>query len=136
MSKQLPGLINRKVQDIGNGVAFVSDLQGGIIETLSLAVFTGHIHVSQKVHFHLDVPVPPAGFTAATFDIEGVAALFVSTHSGFRQLGKKFSDMVKHFGIGGGIASRGPADSLLVDVDAFIQMRQSLNTPVLANTKG
>src|SRR3989339_2044099 len=102
-------------------MVLVQNFKGGPVKAFSAADLAGDIDIGQKMHFHLDIPVAGTGFAPSALDVEGIPAFLVSPGLGFRQKGKEIPDMVKDLGIGGGIASWGPADGFLVYIDDFIQ---------------
>ena len=103
-------------------MVLIGNLQGGTIKPFTGTDLTGDKHIGQKVHLHLYVPVSFAGFAPATLYIKGIPPLLISPGLGFGQHGKEIPDVVKHLGIGGGIAPRGAADRFLINIDDFIDM--------------
>ncbi len=127
IGKQLPGLANRQIQHIGDGVALDGHFEGGVVESPAPADFAGHEDIGQKMHLHPDIAVSAAGFATAALDVEGKTAFLVAARLGFGQQGKQVPDVIEDLGVGGRIAAGGAADGLLVDVDHLVEMGEPLD---------
>jgi len=103
-------------------MTLVFDFQGGRVKPFSLALLTGHVHIRQKMHLHLDMTISPTGLAPTPLHIEGVAPLWVSTQFRLRQQGIKIPYMIKHFCVGGRVAAWCSADGLLIDVDHLVEV--------------
>ena len=115
-------LIHSQLQYLGYILTLELDFQGFTIIALSLAHFTGNGNIRQKLHFNLNIPLATAGFTTATFNIEGEASGGVPSHPGFRDAGKKLSNGGKGSSISSRVAPGGTPDGRLVDIDHFINV--------------
>lgn len=120
--KELAGIVDGHVEDVGDGLSLIFYFQGLPIITGAVADFTGHVDVGQEVHFDADDAVALAGFTAAALDVEAEAAGFIASDLGFRRLAVELADGIEDARIRRRIGPRRPADGRLVDVDDLIDV--------------
>src|SRR6266852_3352518 len=97
--EQLQGFGGRKIQDVGNGVAF--EAHG---ERLGI------------------VAAAAAGFAAAAFYVEAEASGTVAALARFGEHGEKLANGRENAGVGGRVGARGAADGSLVDLDDFVDL--------------
>ena len=115
-------LLDRHVQDLGDGPALVVDLQGLPVVPGPVADLTGDVHVRQEVHLDLDRAVTGAVLAATTLDVEGEPARLVAAHLRLRCLGEQPTDVVEDAGVGGRVRPGCPPDRRLVDVDHLVDV--------------
>ena len=120
--KELAGVVDGHVEDVGNILALVFDFQRFPVIAGAVADFTGDVDVRQEVHFDADDAVAFAGFAAAAFDVEAEAAGLVAPDLGFCRLAVELADGVEDARIRRRIGPRRPADRRLVDVDDLVDV--------------
>src|SRR5580698_2509538 len=87
-SHELDAVEHRHIEDFGDALAFVLNLERVAIVALAAAYFAGDINVRQEVHFDADDAVALASLAAAALDVEGETAGTVAAHSGLGKLRK------------------------------------------------
>src|SRR6266852_1234229 len=102
--EQLQGFGGRKIQDVGNGVAFEAHGERLGIVAAAAADFAGDVNIGKKIHFDAAQAIALAGFAAAAFYVEAEAAGTVAALARFGEHGEKLAD--------GG----------LVDLDDFVDL--------------
>src|SRR5690606_20768189 len=85
-------LFHRHVQHIGNGFAFVADLQCFAVITATVTLFAMHIYIGQEVHFYHTHAGAFANVTAAAFYVEGETACVVAPDLCFGHRGEQLPD--------------------------------------------
>src|SRR5258708_3243892 len=128
--EKFQGVRRRQIQDITDGVPFVTHRERFGIVAAPAADFAHHINVREKIHFDAAQAVALAGFAAAAFDVETEAAGAVAALARFRQHGEKIADRRENSGVGGGIGPRRAADWRLVDFDDFVNLVSAENLAV------
>ena len=136
VAKVLQRLIHVHVQDIGNVLALVANLEGFAVEAGALAQVAAHPNVGQKVHLYLFLTVPLAGLATPTFDIEAKPSRLVAACLGFWYLGKDVADVGVDADIGGWVGARCAANGSLGDVDRLVDLVQPGNAIVVAGLPG
>ena len=58
--EEVRGLVNGHVQDVGDRLVLVADLQGLPVVSGAVADFAGDVDVGQEVHLNLERAVSPA----------------------------------------------------------------------------
>ncbi|OPZ82264.1 MAG: hypothetical protein BWY77_00252 [bacterium ADurb.Bin431] len=125
--EKLEGVIHRHVEDAGDRLPLVFDLEGLAVVALALADLAGDVYIRQKMHLDLQDTVALAGLTAAALDVKTEASGLVAADLGLRQLGEEIPDGCEEAGVGGGVGARGAADRRLVDGDHLVEMLQPLD---------
>ena len=74
MLKDRQGFLDSHVEDIGDALLLVPDLQGLPIVPSALADLAGHVDVRQEVHLDLDQSVALACLAPSALHVERVAA--------------------------------------------------------------
>ena len=92
------------------------------VEPFAFTDRAGDPDIGQKVHLHARGAVALASLAPAAFYVEAEPARFISTDFRLRRICKQRSDVVEHFGIGGRIGPRCPANGRLIDVDHLVQV--------------
>jgi len=115
------------VEDIGDGMASVLDLQSLSIVALALTDFAGDVDVGEEMHLDLDDAVTFARLAPSSFDVEAESARTVASDLCFGKLGKEVPYVREEPGVGGRIGTRGPSDGRLVDVDDFVDVFHTLD---------
>ena len=77
-------LLHRHVQHIVYALSFIFHFQGLSVVALSLADFTGNVHIREEVHLDLKNTVTAAGLTSSAFYIEAESAFFIASGLGIR----------------------------------------------------
>ena len=123
--EELERLLNRHVEDIGDGLAAVADLHRFPVVALAPAILALDVHVRQEVHLDGPQARPLAGLAAAPDHIEGEPSWFVAANLGFRELGEKGSDFAEDAGVGGGVGAGRAPDGALVDGDDLVEVLEA-----------
>ena len=110
------------VQNVGDRLVLIADLQGLPVVAGTVADLAGHVDVGQEVHLDLEGAVSLAGLAAPTFDVEGEAPWPVSADLRLGHGREDFTNVVPYPGVGGGVGSGGAPDRRLVDVDDLVQV--------------
>ena len=125
-------LLDRHVEDLGDGLALVVHLEGLPVEPGPVADLAGHVHVGQEVHLDLQRAVARARLAAPALDVEREAAGQVPAHLRLGRAGEQLADVVPHPGVGGRVRPGGPADRRLVDVHDLVEVLEAGDRPVPA----
>ena len=119
---------------MGDVFALVLHLQGFAVVALAVAHIAGHIHIGQKVHFHLDHAVALAGFAATPAlggsDVERKPPRPVTALARHRHLGHQLANGGEQAGVGGGVGARCAANRRLVDIDDLVEQIQASDVVV------
>ena len=118
-------LLDRHVEDLGDGLALVVDLQRLAVVASAVADLARDVDVGQEVHLDLDRAVTGARLAAAALDVEGEPALEVAAHLGLRGGGEELADVVEDSGVGRRVGPRGATDRRLVDVDHLVDVLEA-----------
>ena len=106
--KKFNSLVDGHVKNIGNGLAFIPDLQSLAVVPFAMTYLTGNLDVGQEIHLDSFIAVTAASFTTSAFHIKGETAWFVASDLGFWEIDKQAADVAKHTRVGGWVASRCP----------------------------
>src|SRR5690606_16469076 len=120
--EQICGFLNRHVENVGNALAAIIDIERRAVVAFALADIAGDVDVRQEVHLDLDDAVALAGFAAAALDVEREAPGRIAARLRFRQAGEPVADRGEGAGIGRGVRARRAPDGRLVDVDHLVEM--------------
>ena len=121
-------VVDRHLQDFGDVLALVEDLQRLAVVALAFADLAGHGDVGQELHLDLDVAVALAGLAAAALDVEAEAAGLVAAQARFRHGGEELADWREQAGVGRRVRARRAADRRLVDVDHLVEVAEALES--------
>src|SRR6516225_6447785 len=89
ISEKTRRFVHRQVEDVGDVLPLVSNLQRLTIVASPMAYFALDINVGHKMHLDLDQSAAFAIFAAAALDVKAKTSGIVATHSGGRQLRKQ-----------------------------------------------
>ncbi|EKB47185.1 hypothetical protein B879_04222 [Cecembia lonarensis LW9] len=128
--KEFRALLDGHVQHIGDGFAFVLDLQGLAVVPRTMANLTRNVDVGQEVHFDLQRAVARAGFAAPALDVEGETSRQVAPDLGFVGLCEELAHVVEDPSVGRWVGARGAANGRLVHVDDLVQVFEPLDARV------
>src|SRR6266567_5442682 len=126
----------RQIQDITNGMAFVTHGERFRIVAAAAAHFTHHVNVGKKIHFDAAEAVSLAGFAAAAFYVEAEAPGAVAALARFRKHGEEIADRSEDAGVGSRIRAWGAADGGLIDFDDFVDLLGAENFAVCGGCFG
>ena len=120
--EEVDGLLDRHVEDLGDGLALVVDLERLAVVAGAVADLARDVDVGEEVHLDLDRAVARAGLAAAALDVEREPALQVAAHLRLGRRGEQLADVVEDAGVGRGVGPRRAADRRLVDVDHLVDV--------------
>src|SRR5439155_20525489 len=123
--EELLGLLDRHVQDLGDGPALVVDFEGLAVVPGALADLAGDVHVREEVHLDLDGAVAGAVLAAAALDVEGEPARRVPPDLGLGGLGEQLAHVVEHAGVRRRVGPRRAPDRGLVHADDLVHVLQA-----------
>ena len=118
--EEVDSLLDRHVEDLGNGLALVVHLEGLAVVPRAMADLAGNVDVGQEVHLDLDRSVAGARLAAPALDVEREASLLVAAHLGFGRLREQLADVIEDTGVGRRVRPRRTSDRRLVDVDDLV----------------
>ena len=121
-AEEFRGLADRHVEDLGDRLPLVVDLQGLPVVPGTLADLAGDVDVRQEVHLDLQRAVTVAGLAASALDVETEPAGLVATDLGLGGLGEEVADLVEDAGVRRRVRARRPADRALVHPDQLVQL--------------
>src|SRR5207247_4218521 len=124
--------IHRQIENVGDVLAFVSDLQRLAVIAFAVAHFAFDVNVRQKVHLDFNQSAAFAIFAAAAFDIETEPPRVITAHPRCWQVTEQFADLCERAGVGHWIRTRRSANRALVDDDCFIDLFHSANRSISA----
>ena len=130
--EELQRLLDGHLQDLGDVLALVVDLERLAVVALALADLARHVHVGQEVHLDLDDPGPLARLAAAALDVEAEAARLVAAQPRLRDRGEQLAQRRPEAGVGRRVRARGAPDRALVDLDHLVDLLHPLDPVVLA----
>src|SRR5213075_1298661 len=114
--EELGGLLDRHVEDVGDGLALEVHLERLAVVARAVADLARDVDVRQEVHLDLDGAVTRARVAAAAFDVEGEPSRHVAADLGLGRLGEQRAHVVEHAGVGRRVAPGRAPDRPLVDV--------------------
>src|SRR4051794_13719466 len=132
--EEVGGLLDRHVEDLGDRLALVVDLERLAVVAGAVTDLARHVDVGQEVHLDLDRAVARARLAATALDVEREAALEVAPHLGLRRRGEELADVVEDACVRRGVAAGRPADGRLVDVDHLVALVAAVDPFVAAGT--
>ncbi len=125
-------LLDGHVEDLGDRLALVEDLERLAVVAPALADLARHVDVREELHVDLDRAVTRAGFAAAALDVEGEAAGLVTAHLGLGGRGEQLAHVVEQARVGGRVRPGRPPDGRLVDADELVDQVEAVDALVLA----
>src|SRR3989442_869931 len=130
--EELEGLVDGHVEDFGDVLAFVVDVERLAVVALALAHVAGDVDVGQEVHLDLHEAVALARLAAPALDVEREAPGLVAAHPRLLRPGEQRADEREDAGVGGRVAARRAPDRRLVDVDDLVDVLGALDARVCA----
>lgn len=125
--EEIEGFFDAHVEDFGDMLAFVFDIERFAVEALSSAGFASDEYIGEKVHLDTDHARPFAGFASPAGDVKGETPCGVAAHLGLGKLRKELADRPKEIDVGGGVGARSATDGRLIDVDDFVDVFESFD---------
>ena len=113
-------VLDRHVEDLGDVLPPVGDLERLAVVALSSANLAGNVHVGKEVHLDFDLAVALAGLAAAAAHIEAEATRGISARLRLLRRREQSADVVPQPDVGGRVAARRSTDGALVDVDDLV----------------
>ena len=83
---------DRRLQQVGDGVALVLHRQRLVVVALAAADLAQHVDVGQKIHLDAALALALAGFAAPAGHVEGEASGLVAALARLRQHGVEIAD--------------------------------------------
>ena len=120
--EEVGGLLDRHVEDLGDGLALVVHLERLAVVAGAVADLARDVDVRQEVHLDLDRAVAGARLAAAALDVEREPALEVAAHLRLGRRGEQLADVVEDAGVRRRVGPRRAADRRLVDVDHLVDV--------------
>ena len=136
VGKEGRGLRDGHLQDVGDGLPAVADLQGFCVEASPLAGLAGDLHVREQLHLHSLCAGARALLAPAPGNVEGESAGLVATGTGLGHPGKQGANPVEGSGVGSGIGAGCSTDGGLVNDDDLVDGFRSLKTGQLRSLSG
>src|SRR5690606_32703751 len=114
--EEVDGLLDRHVEDLGDGLALVVDLERLAVVPGSVAHLAWDVHVGQEVHLDLDGAVTAARLAPTALDVERESPGLIPADLRLLGFGEEIANVVEDTGIRGGVAARCAPDRRLVDM--------------------
>ncbi len=130
--KQRQRLFDRRVEQVGDGLALVLHRQRLAVVARAAADVAEDVDVGQEVHLDALHAVALARLAAPALDVEGEAAGLVAALARFGQHRVQLADGREEPGVGRGVRARRAADGRLVDLDHLVDVLQPFDRVVLA----
>src|ERR1700693_1140451 len=125
-------VFNWHVQQIGDGMAFVTNGKSLGIVAFAAADFAGYVNVRKEIHFDATLAISLASFAAAAFHVEAKASWAISALAGFRKHGKKIAYGRENTTVSGRIRTRRAAYGGLINLNNFVDVLDSFDSGVRA----
>src|ERR1044072_5320665 len=122
--KQRHRLLNRRVEEVGDGLALVLDRHRLAVVARATAHVAEHVHVRQEVHLDALHAVALARLAAAALDVEAEATGLVAALARLGQHRVQLADGREEPRVGRRVRARRAADGRLVNLDAFVYVLQ------------
>src|SRR5260370_4124379 len=129
-TEELDRIEHRHVEDVGDVLALVLDLERVSIIALAAAYLAGDVNVGQEVHLDAADAVALRRLAAAALHVERKTPRPVAAHSPFRQLREKLADVREEPRVRRGIRTRCAPDRTLVDVNHLVEMLDAFESLV------
>ena len=120
MFEERKRVLDRHVEDLGDVLPPVGDLERLAVVAPPSANLTGNVHVGKEVHLDFDLAVALAGLAAAAAHIEAEATRGISARLRLLRRGEQGANVVPQPDVGGRVAARRSTDGALVDVDDLV----------------
>ena len=128
--EELRRLLDRHVEDLGDGLALVVHLERLAVVPGAVADLARHVHVRQEVHLDLDGAVTRTRLAAAALDVEREPARLISAHLGLGGRGEQRPDLVEDAGVGRRVGPRRATDRRLVDAHQLVELVEPVDAGV------
>ena len=132
LAKKLQGFGNGKIQNIGQILALIANLQHLVPKTFALALGAGDVHVREKLHLDLFKALALARLAASALNIEREGTRRIATHPRQFGLRQEPPHRVKRLGIGQQVGTRRGADGRLIDKNNIGQLVAAQNSAARA----
>ena len=126
------GFLNVHLQDFGDRLSLVTDLQRLTVEAVTFAHRASDPDVGQKVHLQLGGTVAFTCLAATAVDVETETARLEALGLGLGQLRVEPANFVKDLDVGGRVRSGRAADRRLVDGNHLVEMLDAFQLIELA----
>ncbi len=103
------------VEEIGDGVALVSILEGRLVVALAFTFGAGEVEVGEELHLDLLEAIAETALAASGSGVEGEVAGLESSRFGFGGEGEKLADGLEGSEVDGGGGFGGFGEGSLVD---------------------
>ena len=130
--EELQRLLDGHLEDLGDVLPLVVDLERLAVVALALADLARDVHVGQEVHLDLDDARALARLAAAALDVEAEAPRLVAAQPRLGHGGKQLAQRRPQPGVGCRVRARRAADRRLVDLDHLVDQVDPLDPVVLA----
>src|SRR5438105_3561893 len=123
-------LLDRHLEDVGNGLSLVVDLERFPVVALAATYLARDVHVGEELHLDLDDPVAGAGFAPPALHVEREATRCISAQTRLRHRSEELADRRKKPGVCRGVRTRRSPDRRLVDVNDLVDVLDALDLVV------
>ena len=134
-SSERQRLIDGEVEDVGDRLAAVLDLQRLAVVAAALALLARHVDVGQEVHLDGDDAVALAGLAPPAFHVEREAARPEPAGPGVRHHREQVADEREQPGVGRRVRARRAADGRLIDLDHLVDELDAVDAIVRARAR-
>src|SRR5271156_18213 len=123
-------IFDGKVEQVGDGIAFVTHGESLGVIAFAAANFTSDVYIGQEIHFDSAQPVSLARFAATALHVEAEPAGTVAAFARFGQHGKDFANGREDSSVGGRVRTRRAAYGRLVDLNDLVNVFDSFDSAV------
>ena len=119
-SEELETLLDRHVEDLGDGLALVVNFKRLAVVASPTADLARHVDIRQEVHLNLDCSVARTRFAAPALNVEREPTGHIAPD--FRLFGgsEQLPDVIEHARVRGRVRSGRSADWTLINVHHFV----------------
>ena len=132
VGEELDGFVDSHVENLGDILPFVFDLEGFVVVAATVASGAGDVDVGEEMHLDFVDAVALTGFAASALNIETEAAGLITAKFSFGLMGEKLADLVKDASISRDVGARGAADRGLIDDDTLVEVLDTVDALVEA----
>src|SRR5690606_15607093 len=118
--EELRRLVDREVEDVGDGSAFVANREKRLSETFAAAGLAGHRHIGEELHLDLDEPDPAALGTSSPSRVEREVARREYGRPRRLGLAEEAPHDLEDLRVRERVSARRPPDRRLIDEDDLI----------------
>ena len=118
--EELERLLDRHVEDLGDRLALVVNLERLPVVTSPVALLARDVDVREEVHLNTQGAITGTRLAPTTLDVEREASLEVAAHLCLGRLGEELANVVEDARIGCRVAPWRAADGALVDVHDLV----------------